>query len=51
MSEEQVKSAETNGWLVKALDWIERIGNKLPDPAILFLVAMVAIWLLSAVLA
>ncbi|MCG8528902.1 MAG: AbgT family transporter [Opitutales bacterium] len=33
------------------LGWIERTGNKLPDPAILFLIALFIVWLLSAVLA
>jgi len=30
------------------LDAVERAGNRLPDPAILFVVALVATWLLSA---
>src|SRR5690554_3189785 len=30
------------------LDMIEKAGNKLPDPAILFLVLMLVIWVLSA---
>ena len=33
------------------LGWIERIGNKLPDPAILFLLALIVVWILSALLA
>ncbi|MCC5919137.1 MAG: AbgT family transporter [Cyclobacteriaceae bacterium] len=32
------------------LDIIERAGNKLPDPAILFLVLMLIVWVLSALL-
>ena len=32
------------------LDAIEWVGNKLPDPAILFLILMVVVWLLSALL-
>lgn len=32
------------------LDLIERAGNKLPDPAILFLVLMVVVWIFSALL-
>jgi para-aminobenzoyl-glutamate transporter family len=35
----------------KSLDTIERIGNKLPDPAMLFLIAMVTVWILSSLLA
>lgn len=34
----------------RALDSIERNGNKLPDPAILFLMLMLTIWAVSAVL-
>lgn len=41
------------GWLNRALDAVERVGNKLLDPAMLFLLAMligkVASWLLSGV--
>src|SRR3989304_2229178 len=33
------------------LDWIEWAGNKLPDPAVLFLLALVATWCISALLA
>jgi aminobenzoyl-glutamate transport protein len=29
------------------LDWIERTGNRLPDPAILFLILLGMVWLLS----
>nr|XP_061804824.1 p-aminobenzoyl-glutamate transport protein-like [Nerophis lumbriciformis] len=39
------------GWLNKALNWIEVAGNKLPDPAVLFLILMIAVWLVSAFLA
>lgn len=42
-------SAPTRRPLVtRFLDGVERVGNKLPDPAMLFLLAMVAVWLLSA---
>jgi aminobenzoyl-glutamate transport protein len=33
------------------LNGVERLGNKLPDPAVLFLLALVATWALSAFLA
>lgn len=33
------------------LDTVERVGNKLPDPAVLFVLALAITWLLSAVLA
>jgi p-aminobenzoyl-glutamate transporter AbgT len=33
------------------LGWIERLGNKLPDPALLFVLFLGLVWLLSALLA
>lgn len=42
--------AEKKRLLEKALDLIEKAGNKLPDPAILFFVLMIGIWVLSAIL-
>ena len=41
---------ESNGLVARALDWIETIGNKLPDPAILFVLALVIVWFLSALM-
>lgn len=38
-------------WITRSLDAIERVGNKLPDPAVLFLLLMFATWALSALLA
>ena len=35
------------GLLVRALDLLEKIGNKLPDPAVLFLIGLVVTWVLS----
>ncbi len=32
------------------LDWIERAGNRLPDPALLFFLLLIAVWLLSALM-
>lgn len=32
---------------MRALNTIERVGNKLPDPAIIFLISMLTIWVLS----
>ncbi|HUF80433.1 MAG TPA: AbgT family transporter, partial [Burkholderiales bacterium] len=37
--------------LDRLLDFIERAGNKLPDPAILFVIALLITWGLSALLA
>jgi aminobenzoyl-glutamate transport protein len=40
----------TAGGRSKFLDWIERIGNKLPDPVVLFLFAIVVVYGLSKLL-
>ncbi len=45
------KEANPSGLLGRFLDAIEVVGNKLPDPAVLFLILMVATWVASAVLA
>lgn len=37
--------------LARTLDWIERYGNRLPDPAVLFFLLMLLIWIISAVAA
>ncbi len=39
-----------NSWVDRALDKVERVGNKLPDPAIIFLISLVVVWVLSALL-
>lgn len=44
--EETVKK---KGIVNKMLDFVEKAGNKLPDPAILFFVLMLVIWGLSAI--
>ena len=38
------------GFVDRALSIIERVGNKLPDPAVLFLILMFVVWILSALL-
>ncbi len=47
MSEPTAAAAPNRGFVYRALDLIERVGNKLPDPAVLFLLLMVLVWLLS----
>ena len=32
--------AAPRGWIARSLDLVERVGNKLPDPAVLFLILM-----------
>ncbi len=48
---EEATQAAPRGVLARALDWIERVGNRLPDPAVLFLLLMFAVWVLSLLLA
>jgi len=47
MTAENVAPPASRGFVYRALDWIERIGNKLPDPALLFLLLMLAVWVAS----
>lgn len=42
---------EKRGLLTRFLDVIEKVGNKLPDPAILFFFLLLIVWVLSAMLA
>jgi aminobenzoyl-glutamate transport protein len=44
----RTSKAPTRGRLARVLDGVERVGNKLPDPALLFVVLLVAVALLSA---
>jgi aminobenzoyl-glutamate transport protein len=48
MSEEGRVSA--SGRLARALDAIERVGNRLPDPALLFFLLLLVVWGLSALM-
>jgi len=43
--------AEARGRLGKLLEGVERVGNRLPDPALLFVFALLGTWVLSAALA
>lgn len=38
-------------WLDRALNAVERAGNALPDPAALFLILLIVVWIFSALLA
>lgn len=44
------RTATPRGWLARSLDAVERIGNRLPDPAVLFVLLMVLAWVVSALL-
>lgn len=37
-------------WVTRALDKVEVIGNKLPDPAIIFFFCLLIVWVLSAIM-
>jgi aminobenzoyl-glutamate transport protein len=39
------------GALLRILQAVEKLGNRLPDPVLLFLLLLIAVWLLSALLA
>ncbi|MCB1034813.1 MAG: AbgT family transporter, partial [Acidobacteria bacterium] len=41
---------QPQGLVYRALNWVEKIGNKLPDPAMIFLIAMILVWIASALL-
>ena len=45
------QTGEGRRWIDRALNAIERAGNALPDPAVLFLILLIAVWILSAILA
>lgn len=46
---DQVFDPQPAGFIEKALNLIEKIGNKLPDPAALFLILLFVVWILSAI--
>ena len=39
---------EGRGIVLRFLNGIEWLGNKLPDPAVLFVIGIVTVWTLSA---
>ncbi|MGI2261095.1 AbgT family transporter [Shewanella sp. GXUN23E] len=47
--QQQVDSGQSKGAVTRILNSIETVGNKLPDPAVIFLCAMLLIWFLSAI--
>lgn len=52
MANENTPATEPSnlGFVDRALNLIERVGNKLPDPAALFLILLFTVWVLSAIL-
>lgn len=47
MTPASTEVAAPRGWIARSLDVVERIGNKLPDPAVLFLLLMLVVWVVS----
>jgi aminobenzoyl-glutamate transport protein len=47
----KAESKEPPRFIDKVLNTIERVGNKLPDPAALFLLLLFVVWILSAIFA
>lgn len=43
-------SGDSQKLIDRALGWVERVGNKLPDPALLFVIALLVTWIISALL-
>ena len=44
-------ASSNKNWLIRQLDLLEWLGNKLPDPAVIFLLGLLGTWLLSHLLA
>ncbi|PJK01575.1 aminobenzoyl-glutamate transporter [Lysobacteraceae bacterium NML03-0222] len=44
---QEVNALQRHTFVTRMLDGVERVGNKLPDPAVLFLLFMVLVWGLS----
>ena len=50
MNEASPPDLAKRGWITRSLDLVERLGNKLPDPAVLFLILMLVTWAVSALM-
>lgn len=44
------QSSGKNSLVNRLLNWVERVGNKLPDPALLFVFALLITWVVSAIM-
>ncbi|MEM7583599.1 MAG: AbgT family transporter, partial [Acidobacteriota bacterium] len=51
MATNSTEASTKSGFIDRALSAIETVGNKLPDPAMLFLISLFIVWILSALLA
>jgi aminobenzoyl-glutamate transport protein len=50
MTEPQAPQAARRSFVDRMLDTVERAGNRLPDPALLFLLLLLVVWVASAAL-
>lgn len=50
MSQATPPDLAKRGLVTRSLDLVERVGNKLPDPAVLFLILMLVTWAVSALM-
>ena len=50
-SDEVTKPTMLRYFLERTMNAVERLGNRLPDPAALFVVLLLLVWIFSAVLA
>ncbi|MBT8137342.1 MAG: AbgT family transporter [Gammaproteobacteria bacterium] len=47
MTETNAPAAAQRGFMYRFLETVERVGNKLPDPAVLFIALLFIVWVLS----
>ncbi len=50
MENVQKEAGQDRSWVNRWLNGIESVGNKLPDPSMLFLISMVVVWVLSLIM-
>ena len=46
-AEQKSRKPEPPGSVARVLGWVERVGNKLPDPAAMFVIALLLVWVAS----
>ena len=47
----ETKTKEKKGFILRALDTVERVGNGLPNPATIFIILTAAVIVISAICA
>lgn len=51
MNMSETKTKEKKGFILRALDTVERVGNGLPNPATIFIILTAAVIVISAICA